>query len=53
MTGPVLPVVPQQTDESASDSPPLPPGGGSIFAGPYSAGVPASLNPTDGRGGSC
>jgi phospholipid/cholesterol/gamma-HCH transport system substrate-binding protein len=39
VTGPVLPVVPQQTDQTAAvnDSPPPPPsGGGPIFAGPYS-----------------
>ncbi|HYO02298.1 MAG TPA: MCE family protein [Mycobacterium sp.] len=38
VTGPVLPVVPQQTaDEAASDSPRPPGGGGPIFAGPYAA----------------
>jgi phospholipid/cholesterol/gamma-HCH transport system substrate-binding protein len=34
VTGPVLPVVPQQSDDGPVDTPP-PGGGGPIFAGPY------------------
>ena len=39
ISGPVLPVVPQQNADGAMvDSPPPPPGGGPIFAGPYGGG---------------
>ncbi|GAA4635439.1 MCE family protein [Mycolicibacterium sediminis] len=39
ITGPVLPVVPQQNADGALvDSPPPPAGGGPIFAGPYGGG---------------
>ncbi|MBJ7339655.1 MCE family protein [Mycolicibacterium sp.] len=44
VTGPVLPVVPQQAAEAASDSPPPPSGGGPIFAGPYAAAPTAGGN---------
>ncbi len=37
VTGPVLPVVPQQSADAASEGTPPGPGGGPIFAGPYGA----------------
>jgi phospholipid/cholesterol/gamma-HCH transport system substrate-binding protein len=52
VTGPVLPVVPRNSDTSGSDAPPPPGGSGPIFAGPYSdGGAPAPVPaPTDGGG---
>ncbi|MDT7755735.1 MAG: phospholipid/cholesterol/gamma-HCH transport system substrate-binding protein [Mycobacterium sp.] len=51
VTGPVLPVVPRQLDDSGSDSPPAPGGNGPIFAGPYANSSAQAPEPAPTVGG--